>query len=81
MGCTACTPQEPSVGYAAKGTTDCMGNPQTPKGSWQLSLTSVEAESTGTGSGLSYFTPHGTFTATMVAAAGSSDTATLAVSF
>ena len=56
-----------------------MGNAQTAIGSWQLSLTSVAPGDAGTSSGLSYFTPHGTFTATMVAADGSLDTATLTV--
>ena len=81
FGCTTCTAQQPSVGYTAQGTTDCMGNAQTAIGSWQLSLTSVALGDTGTRSGLSYFTPHGTFTATMVAADGSSDTATLTATF
>ena len=56
-----------------------MGNSQTPSGSWQLSLTSVTPAQTD--SGLTYYTPHGTFTATMVAADGSADTATLSVRF
>jgi hypothetical protein len=81
FGCTPCTPQQPSVSYTAKGPTDCMGNSQTAIGSWQLSLTSVVPGTSGTGSGLSYFTPHGTFTAAMVASDGGSDTATLSVSF
>ncbi len=81
FGCTACTAQQPSVSYTAQGTTDCIGNAQTAIGSWQLSLTSVAPGDAGTSSGLSYFTPHGTFTATMVAADGSSDTATLTVTF
>jgi hypothetical protein len=81
FGCMACSPQAPSVSYTAQGPTDCMGNSQTPVGSWQLSLTSVDPGEGGTGSGLSYFTPHGSFVATMVAADGSSDTATLSVTF
>jgi hypothetical protein len=81
LACTACTAQAPSVSYTAQGATDCMGNSQTPIGSWRLSLTSVAPGATGTGSSLSYFTPHGSFDATMMAADGSADTATLSVTF
>jgi hypothetical protein len=79
--CMPCTPQQPSVSYTAQGTTDCMGNSQAPIGSWQFSLTSVTPGDAGTGSGLTYFTPHGSFTAAMMADDGSSGTATLSVTF
>jgi hypothetical protein len=51
-----------------------MGDATTALGSWQVSLTSLEA------SGKS-FTPHGTFTATMVANDGGTDTVTLSTTF
>jgi hypothetical protein len=81
FGCSPCTPQPPSVSYMAQSSTDCMGNSQTPIGSWQLSLASVTAGDAGTGSGLTYFTPHGSFTATLVATDGSAASVTLSVTF
>jgi hypothetical protein len=51
-----------------------MGDATTALGSWQVSMTSLEASG-------SYFTPHGTFTATMVANDGGTDTVSLTTTF
>jgi hypothetical protein len=81
-GFPPCTPQAPEVGYEAEGSSDCMGTSQTAVGSWQLSLTSVTSNNMGADSaGSNDWTPHGTFTATLVASDGGTDTATISASF
>ncbi len=64
--CEPCEPEPPSVGYSAIGSGDCIGDALTPLGSWMLSLTSLTEDDAGTAGGVTYFTPHGTLTATMV---------------
>jgi hypothetical protein len=82
FGCTPCAPKMPSVSYAAQGSSDCTGNTQTPVGSWHLTLTSVTMDDGGPASGPSYYTPHGTFTATMVLGGdGGTETADVSASF
>jgi hypothetical protein len=81
LGCEPCTPQPPSVSYTAQGSADCIGDTTTPIGSWNLTLTSVTPVSTDAGSRLSYYTSHGTFTATMIAGDGGADTAGFSVTF
>jgi hypothetical protein len=79
-----CTPQPPAVTFTAQGYSDCLGaagSAQTAVGSWQVSLSSVAPEDAGAASQQSYFAPHGTVTATMVADDGSKDTITLALTF
>jgi hypothetical protein len=76
--CGPCEPQEPSVGFTAQGPADCLGNTTPAFGSWTLSLTSV-TEASGGGQGLSYYTPHGSFSATMDG--GDAGTATFVVGF
>ena len=66
-GCEPCTPQPPAISYVANGSSDCIGGSLTlPLGSWDLSLTSVAATDTDGGGNVTYFTPHGTLTATLV---------------
>ncbi|MGH7293707.1 MAG: hypothetical protein ACRELB_02185, partial [Polyangiaceae bacterium] len=79
-GCNPCTPQAPSVSFTAKAAGDCLGDTQVVGGSWSLSLTSVTPAS-GSGSGGKYYTPHGSFTATLAGADGAAGTATLAITF
>jgi hypothetical protein len=81
-GCEPCRPQPPGVSYSAQGNADCIGDTLTALGSWTLSLTSVTEADGGTAGGLTYYTPHGTLTATMVNAGDAgADTATLSASF
>ncbi len=65
-GCEPCYPQPPAISYVANGSSDCIGGSLTPLGSWDLSLTSVAATDTDGGGTTTYFTPHGTLTATLV---------------
>jgi len=81
-GCEPCTPQPPAISYTAQGTGDCIGDPLTPAGSWTLSITSVTATDGGTSGYDVPYTPHGTFTATMVNSGDAgADTVTLSASF
>jgi hypothetical protein len=54
-----------SVSYGAQGQSDCSGNVQLPVGSWHLTLTALQMDDGDSGSGPTYFTPHGAFTATL----------------
>ena len=77
-----CEPEAPSVSYTADATADCIGNKTPAKGSWTLTLTSVDSVEAGISSGsMRYFTPHGTFTASMPRDADGGDVASLTVSF
>jgi len=81
-GGTACTTT--AVSYTAQGSDDCIGDSQTAQGSWTLVLTSITAFDAGSGGGITYYTPHGTFTTTMIpygAVDAGAATATLSVSF
>ena len=78
MGCDPCTPQQPSVSFAVSGAEDCLGKPTAVQGSWMLTLTSVELAGTN---GLTYYTPHGTLTASLMAADGSGGPTQLSLSF
>jgi hypothetical protein len=81
-GCEPCTPAAPGVGYSAVGTGDCIGDTSTALGSWTLTLTSVTEADAGTSGSPTYYTPHGTFTATMVDASDAgTETVTLSASF
>jgi hypothetical protein len=82
-GCEPCTPQPPSVSYVANGPSDCIGGSLTPLGSWDVSLTSVAATHTDASEGnITYFTPHGTLTATLVNAGDAgADSVTLSTCF
>ena len=79
FGCDPCTPQPPAVSFTANAAGDCLGDTQPAVGSWSLSLTSVTAASPGNSD--KYYTPHGSFTATMAGADGSPGSATLSVTF
>jgi hypothetical protein len=81
FGCAPCTPQEPAVSFVGRGSANCIGSTQSPLGSWQLSLSAVTANDAGTGPGVTYFTPHGTFTANLVGADNASETMTITASF
>lgn len=82
FGCTPCAPKMQSVSYGAQGPSDCAGDIQGPVGSWHLSLTSLTSDDGGSGSGVTYFVPHGTFTATLIGGEDAgSGAATLSVTF
>ncbi len=79
FGCAPCTPQPPSVTFSAHGSADCVGNTETPSGSWKLSLTSVTPTDASTEPSVPYYEPRGTFTANLEG--GDAGTAVLSVSF
>lgn len=65
--------------YAAQAPADCVGNLQTPEGSWTLTLTSLAPNGDG-GAGTQYLV-HGTFTATMIGEDAGLGTAELSMTF
>jgi hypothetical protein len=77
-GCDPCMPQQPSVSYGLAGSEDCLGKATAVQGSWTLALTSIAP---GGSNGLTYFTPHGTLTTSLVATDGSGGTTQLSLSF
>jgi hypothetical protein len=74
VGSGTCVPAEPTVCYEASAATDCAGGSSGgARGSWSLQLTSVEPfASPGGGAGdVTFFTSHGSLTATLVEIPGS----------
>lgn len=71
-----CVPTAQYFSYSAHGTSGCLGDggAQVPLGSWQLTLTSVEAVSGG-------LTPHGSFGATLIDSDGGAASAMLTLDF
>ena len=69
VGSGTCVPAEPTVCYEAIAGTDCAGGSSGgPRGSWSLRLTSVEpfASPDGAAGDVTFFTSHGSLTATLV---------------
>jgi hypothetical protein len=78
-GCWCGAPQ-PSFSYSAQGPSNCIGGGQTAVGSWHLTLTSVTVGGDD-GGNLTYYTPHGTFAATLLGGASGTETASLSANF
>ena len=76
-----CEPQPPSLSFVGAGTSDCIGDTQAPQGTWTVNLTSVTPAVAGSGTGLTYYTPHGTLQASLLADDAGTGTAELAISF
>jgi hypothetical protein len=64
QGCEPCMPSAPEVSYGASAASDCLGETQTPAGSWTATITSIKPASTEQNG--TYYLAHGTFSATLV---------------
>jgi len=76
-----CQPVTPEVCYEAKAASDCVVGAAAPRGSWSLTLTSVDAYAPDMGATLKRFVAHGTLTAEVFNSDGSDDSAQLSVAF
>jgi hypothetical protein len=83
FGCAGipCEAEPPSISYGLAGSTNCIGDSQPTQGAWTVTLTSVTASDAGTSAGLTYYTPHGTFAATLLAGDGGTDTVQVSATF
>ena len=61
LSCSPCTAQQPEEGFEAEDTSDCLGETETPTGSWTLTLTSVTPSTGNEG----YYLVHGSLEATL----------------
>ena len=76
-----CQPVTPEVCYEAKAARDCVVGTTAPRGSWSLTLTSVDAYAPDAGAAIQRFVAHGTLTAEVLNSDGSADSAQLSVTF
>jgi len=76
-----CQPITPEVCYEAKAARDCVVGTTAPRGSWSLTLTSVDAYAPDAGAAIKRFVAHGTLTAEVLNTDGSDDSAQLSVAF
>lgn len=83
LGCGPCTPQQPTVGYSANGSSDCLGTAQSPQGSWTVTLTSVQPyyDDAGSNQNGQHYITHGTVTGTLPNEDGGGDMATVTLGF
>lgn len=76
-----CQPTMPQVCYRAEAARDCAVGTAIPRGSWSLTLTSVDPYAPDMGATLKRFVAHGTLTAEVLNTDGSPDSAQLSLSF
>jgi len=74
-----CQPFMPQVCYGSSAARDCVGGTDVPRGSWSLTLTSVDAYAQDTNAPLEKLVAHGTLTAELLN--DDDDSAQLSVAF
>ena len=76
-----CQPVTPTLGYAAQAVGNCVYGTETPRGSWSVTLTSVDAYAPDMNAPTKRFVAHGTLTAELLNEDGSDDSVQLSVAF
>lgn len=76
-----CSPITPGITYAADALDDCVYGTHTPRGSWSLNVTSVDAYAPDMDAPTKRFVAHGTLTAELLNEDGSDDSVQLSVAF
>jgi len=76
-----CTPIQPERSGVAQTSSDCLGEPQTPAGSWTLTLTSdPDLPAVSADGSVPYVPVHGTLEATLVTSGSGADGSTVELS-